>query len=59
MVEVVFAWPELGRLMLDSILEWDTVVIMATILTPGFIYILLSTVVDILYAYVDPRIRHG
>lgn len=57
-VEVVFAWPGLGRLMLDSIRERDTVVIMATILTSGFIYIFLATVVDILYAYVDPRIRY-
>ncbi|MXZ92256.1 MAG: ABC transporter permease [Chloroflexi bacterium] len=57
-VEVVFAWPGLGRLMLDAIRERDTVVIMATILTSGFIYIFLSTVVDILYAYVDPRIRY-
>lgn len=58
-VEVVFAWPGLGRLMLDAIRERDTVVIMATILTSGFIYVVLSTVVDILYAYVDPRIRYG
>ena len=57
-VEVVFAWPGLGRLMLDSIRERDTVVIMATILTSGFIYIVMSTIVDILYAYVDPRIRY-
>ncbi|MCY4415180.1 MAG: ABC transporter permease [Chloroflexi bacterium] len=57
-VEVVFAWPGLGRLMLDAIRERDTVVIMATILTSGFIYVVLSTVVDILYAYVDPRIRY-
>ena len=57
-VEVVFAWPGLGRLMLDAIRERDTVVIMATILTSGFIYIFLSTIVDILYAYVDPRIRY-
>ena len=46
-------------MMLDSIRERDTMVIMVTILTSGFIYILLSTVVDILYAYVDPRIRYG
>ena len=57
-VEVVFAWPGLGRLMLDAIRERDTVVIMATILTSGFIYVFLSTIVDILYAYVDPRIRY-
>ncbi|MDE2683695.1 MAG: ABC transporter permease [Chloroflexota bacterium] len=57
-VEVVFAWPGLGRLMLDAIRERDTAVIMATILTSGFLYVFLSTVVDILYAYVDPRIRY-
>ena len=56
-IEVVFAWPGLGRLMLDSIRERDTQVIMATILTSGFLYILMATIVDILYAYVDPRIR--
>src|SRR5918999_1528114 len=58
-IEVVFAWPGLGRLMLDSIRERDTNVILATILTAGFLYILLATIVDVLYAYVDPRIRYG
>ena len=56
-IEVVFAWPGLGRLMLDSIRERDTQVIMATILTSGLLYIAFATIVDILYAYVDPRIR--
>ena len=56
-IEVVFAWPGLGRLMLDSIRERDTQVIMATILTSGLLRIVLATIVDILYAYVDPRIR--
>jgi peptide/nickel transport system permease protein len=58
-VEVVFAWPGLGRLMLDSIRERDTNVILATILTAGFLYILMATIVDVLYAYVDPGIRYG
>ena len=58
-IEVVFAWPGLGRLMLDSIRERDTQVIMATILTSGLLYIVMATIVDILYAYVDPRIRFG
>ena len=60
-VEVVFAWPGLGRLMLDSdTRERDTVVIMAAItdVRASSTYF-LSTVVDILYAYVDPRIRYG
>jgi len=58
-VEVVFAWPGLGRMMLDSIRQRDTTVILATIMVSGFLYILLATIVDILYAYVDPRIRFG
>ena len=58
-VEVVFAWPGLGRMMLDSIRQRDTTVILATILVSGFLYIVMATIVDILYAYVDPRIRFG
>ena len=58
-IEFVFAWPGLGRLMLDSIRERDTTVILATILISGGLYIVLSTIVDILYAYVDPRIRYA
>jgi peptide/nickel transport system permease protein len=58
-VEVVFAWPGMGRLMLDAIRERDTNVILATILTAGFLYILMATIVDVLYAYVDPRIKYG
>lgn len=57
-VEVVFAWPGMGRLMLDAIRERDTNVILATILTAGFLYILMATIVDVLYAYVDPRIKY-
>ena len=56
-VEVVYAWPGLGRMMLDSITQRDIFLIEATILTSGLLYILMATMVDILYAYVDPRIR--
>ena len=58
-VEVVFAWPGIGLLMLNGIRERDVPVILATILTSGLLYIVLSTIVDLLYAYVDPRIRYG
>ena len=58
-VEVVFAWPGLGRMMLDSIRQRDINVILATILVSGLLYIIMSTIVVILYAYVDPRIRFG
>ena len=46
-------------MMLDSIRQRDTTVILATIMVSGLLYILLATIVDILYAYVDPRIRFG
>tara|TARA_B100000315_G_scaffold228066_1_gene236441 strand:+ start:43 stop:960 length:918 start_codon:yes stop_codon:yes gene_type:complete len=56
-VEVVFAWPGVGRLMLTSVTQRDFTVVEATVLTSGGLYILMATIVDIMYAYVDPRIR--
>ena len=58
-VEVIFSWPGLGNLMLEGIRTRDTPIIEATILVSGFLYVLMSTLVDIAYAYVDPRIRYG
>jgi len=58
-VEVIFNWPGLGLLMLEGIRTRDVPIIEATILVSGFLYILMSTLVDIAYAYVDPRIRYG
>lgn len=57
--EVIFAWPGIGLVMLESIRERDTMVMEATVLTSGFLYVLMSTTVDILYAYVDPRVRYN
>ena len=57
-VEVVFAWPGIGRLMLEGISRRDFPVVQATVLASGFFYILTALVVDILYAYVNPRIRY-
>jgi peptide/nickel transport system permease protein len=56
-VEVVFAWPGVGRLMLEGVAQRDFPIIEATALTSGFFYILTSLMVDILYVYVDPGIR--
>ena len=56
-VEVVFAWPGVGRLMLDGVRERNFPVVEATVLTAGLFYIVFALIVDILYAYVDPRIR--
>jgi peptide/nickel transport system permease protein len=58
-VEVVFAWPGIGQLMLQGIQTRDFAVVQATVLAAGFFYIVTALLVDILYAYVNPRIRYN
>jgi peptide/nickel transport system permease protein/oligopeptide transport system permease protein len=58
LTETVFAWPGVGRLIVDSILARDYPVIQGTILIFGLIYTLINLMVDVIYAYVDPRIRY-
>jgi peptide/nickel transport system permease protein len=57
-VEVVFAWPGIGRLMLQGIKQRDFPVVQATVLTSAFLYVVFALIVDILYVYVNPRIRY-
>ena len=57
-IEVVFAWPGIGRLMLEGIKSRDFPIVQATVLAAGFFYIATALVVDITYAYVNPRIRY-
>ena len=56
-VEVVFAWPGIGRMLLEGVAQRDFPVVEAAIMASGVFYILMALVVDIIYAYVDPRIR--
>lgn len=58
LTETVFAWPGLGRLIVDSILARDYPVIQGTILVFGLLYIMVNLGVDLIYALVDPRIRY-
>jgi len=58
LTETVFAWPGLGRLIVDSILARDYSMIQGTILIFGLLYILVNLITDLLYAYVDPRIHY-
>ncbi|WP_411501499.1 ABC transporter permease [Brevibacillus centrosporus] len=57
-VEVVFAWPGLGRLLMQSLLNRDFPVVMAGVFLIAFIYSVINFVVDVLYAYVNPQIRY-
>jgi glutathione transport system permease protein len=56
-VETVFAWPGLGRLLVDSVSYRDYPVIQAEILLFSFEFLLINLAVDVLYAVVNPEIR--
>jgi peptide/nickel transport system permease protein/oligopeptide transport system permease protein len=58
LTETVFAWPGIGRLIVDSILARDYPMIQGTILVFGLLYILVNLAVDLLYVVIDPRIRY-
>jgi len=58
LTETVFAWPGIGRLIVDSILARDYAMIQGSILIFGLLYTLVNLVVDLIYALVDPRIRY-
>lgn len=57
-VEVIFAWPGIGRLMLEGIDRRDFAVVQATVVAAGSFYVVCALIVDILYAYINPRIRY-
>jgi peptide/nickel transport system permease protein len=57
-IETVFSWPGIGRLAYESILNRDFPVMQGVILFMTSLYILANLIVDILYAWVDPRIRY-
>ena len=57
-IESIFAWPGLGRLMLNAIYAKDIPIVMAGLIVIAFIYVLINFVVDIVYVVLDPRIRY-
>lgn len=56
--EKVFAWPGMGRLFLEAIGVMDFPVIIAWALVTATIFLTLNLIVDVIYVYLDPRIRH-
>ena len=58
LVEVVFAWPGMGRLIYDAIGQRDYPVVMATSFIFAVMVVIANLLADILYAVVDPRIRY-
>jgi peptide/nickel transport system permease protein len=58
LVETVFAWPGFGRLSYGAIVGQDFPLIQGVVLTAGAVVMIANLITDILYAYLDPRIRY-
>lgn len=54
--ETIFAWPGMGKLLIDSINISDRPVIIAYLLMASFLFVVINFVVDVLYTIIDPRI---
>ncbi len=59
LTESIFFWPGLGRWSAQSISKLDSNSVMGLCLLVAFIYVLVNLIVDVLYAYLDPRVRLG
>lgn len=59
LTETTFAWPGIGRLLVNAISSRDYPVIQGIVLMFALLYATVNVVVDILYVYVDPRIHYG
>ncbi|MFN4089562.1 MAG: ABC transporter permease [Alphaproteobacteria bacterium] len=56
--ERVFAWPGLGQLVVDAINSRDYPVVQAAVLVAALLFLLINLVVDLIYSWLDPRIRY-
>lgn len=56
-IEVIFAWPGIGRLLFEGIFQRDFPLVQGVVIMAGFMIVGVNLLVDILYAVIDPRIR--
>ncbi len=56
--ETVFSWPGIGKLTIDSITNFDYTVLMGVLMITAVLVVLANLIADILYAFVDPRIKY-
>ena len=56
-IEVIFAWPGIGRLLYEGIFQRDFPLVQGVVVMAGFMIVGINLIVDILYAFIDPRIR--
>jgi ABC-type dipeptide/oligopeptide/nickel transport system permease component len=56
-IEVIFAWPGIGRLLYEGIFQRDFPLVQGVVMLAGIMIVIINLIIDILYAYIDPRIR--
>lgn len=59
LVEVIFAWPGVGRVAVEAVNQNDFMMITGTVFLFTFLYLIMSLLADLLYTIVDPRIRYS
>jgi len=59
LTETVFAWPGIGRLLVSSILGRDYPMIQGIILVFALLFVLTNILVDLIYVFLDPKVRYG
>lgn len=57
MIETVFSWPGIGRLVFNAINQRDIPVVQAAVIVLSLVFIMLNLLVDLIYARIDPRVK--
>ncbi|MGI2329177.1 nickel ABC transporter permease [Planococcus sp. YIM B11945] len=57
LTEAVFSWPGIGRFMIDAIHAKDYPIVQGSVVFVAFIFVFVNLLVDVMYAYIDPRIK--
>jgi len=57
--ETIFSWPGVGKLIIDSISVLDRPVMVAYLILVAFLFVTINFVIDLVFALIDPRVRHG
>ena len=59
LTETVFAWPGVGRMLVDAILARDLPLVQGSVLVVSLLFILVNLAVDLSYAAINPKVRYG
>ena len=59
LTETVFAWPGIGRLMFDALLQRDYQLLLGVFLVTATMVVIFNLITDMIYRFIDPRIEFG